>query len=253
MKKTNREGYSDKGEREREGEERSGREKERDGARSQQRLVDEWTSRGACEAAVGGGRQRREQPQRERAARVSSGREERDSGGGAGEAASNGSGGDRQGAAGRQRRRGSGSDRQRRCRDNYAAAATAWQRQRRLCGIDCGKVNGVEPLRGGALSNRSILDEGCESTSSTTRWIQMVLKAMGQVSRTRVSIGVVAARNRGHDLESHYSNEMCFIRAPLISLIRDILGTAMPYQMTESAWRCRDSATPTCGTRIRWS
>ncbi|KAK9108050.1 hypothetical protein Syun_024061 [Stephania yunnanensis] len=33
--------------------------------------------------------------------------------------------------------------------------------------------------------------------------------------------------------------------APLICLIRDILGTVMPHPMTESAWRCRDSATPT--------
>ncbi|KAK9088290.1 hypothetical protein Scep_027372 [Stephania cephalantha] len=50
------------------------------------------------------------------------------------------------------------------------------------------------------------------------------IRILRPVSRTRVSIGVVAARHPGHDLESRYSNEMCFIRAPLISLIRDILG-----------------------------
>ncbi|KAK9098744.1 hypothetical protein Syun_025789 [Stephania yunnanensis] len=55
------------------------------------------------------------------------------------------------------------------------------------------------------------------------------------------------ARNRGHDLESQYLVGMrCALsEAPLISLIRDILGTAMPHPMTESAWRCHDSATPT--------
>ncbi|KAK9169127.1 hypothetical protein Syun_001267 [Stephania yunnanensis] len=55
------------------------------------------------------------------------------------------------------------------------------------------------------------------------------------------------ARNRGHNLESQYLVGMrCALSgAPLISLIRHILGTAMPHPMIESAWRFRDSATPT--------
>ncbi|KAK9081858.1 hypothetical protein Syun_031778 [Stephania yunnanensis] len=59
----------------------------------------------------------------------------------------------------------------------------------------------------------------------------------GQVNRTRVSIGVVAGRNRAMT-SSHKDlvwNEMCFIRTPLISLIRHILGTTMPHPMIESA------------------
>ncbi|KAK9161322.1 hypothetical protein Syun_007663 [Stephania yunnanensis] len=45
---------------------------------------------------------------------------------------------------------------------------------------------------------------------------------------------------------SHSIRMRCALSgAPLISLIRDIFGTAKPHPMTESAWRCRDSSTPT--------
>ncbi|KAK9088818.1 hypothetical protein Scep_027900 [Stephania cephalantha] len=42
-----------------------------------------------------------------------------------------------------------------------------------------GAVNGEEQLRGGALSDLSILDEGCDSTSSTTRRFQMDFEGHG--------------------------------------------------------------------------
>ncbi|KAK9139294.1 hypothetical protein Scep_008975 [Stephania cephalantha] len=57
----------------------------------------------------------------------------------------------------------------------------ARQRQRRRRGIDSGAVNGAEQLRGDALSDRSILDEGCDSTRFDDVRLRMNFKGYGEV------------------------------------------------------------------------
>ncbi|KAK9100829.1 hypothetical protein Scep_024259 [Stephania cephalantha] len=65
--------------------------------------------------------------------------------------------------------------------DSGSAAAAALARRLHDSGSDGGAVNGAEQLCDGALSDRSILDEGCDSTRFDDVRLRMDFKVHGEV------------------------------------------------------------------------